>query len=169
MSVVRLIDDKGRLFGRINVIDLLVVILVLALAGRFSYSRYISKSLKAIRKEQKPIEVVLVVGAVRQPTVDAIRVGSKVMASKTSTLLGEVVKVEAKPANVVFTGNDGRTYEMPSPSRLDVYVTLRGLGQVSENAVFLGDTEVRVGTLIDIRSNIYAGSGVVYQINPEPK
>ncbi|MCL5045746.1 MAG: DUF4330 domain-containing protein [Actinobacteria bacterium] len=166
---MRLIDDKGRLFGRINVIDLLVVILVLALAGRFSYSRYISKSLKAIRKEQKPIEVVLVVGAVRQPTVDAIRVGSKVMASKTSTLLGEVVKVEAKPANVVFTGNDGRTYEMPSPSRLDVYVTLRGLGQVSENAVFLGDTEVRVGTLIDIRSNIYAGSGVVYQINPEPK
>ena len=165
---MRIVDEKGRLFGRLNLIDLLVVLLVLGVGGRYAYTHLVSREPLVTREKERTIEVTTLLSAVREASIQALPVGSRLYETKSGAYLGEVVRTEAKPADIVFIGNDGRTYETTSNSRKDFFVTIRGRGRVSENTVMLGGIELRVGTTLPIKSNIYSGVSVVYAINLNP-
>jgi len=160
-----LIDEKGRLGGRVNVIDLLVLVAVLVVAARVAYVRLAPSGVKSYQDKERPLEVLVVVGAVRDATVQAIKVGDRVRETKSNDFLGEVIQVEVRPAEVVTQGPDGRFYEGPSGSRKDAWILLRGPGRVSENTILLGTREIRVGTQLGLKTNLYAVTATVMKID----
>lgn len=154
------IDKKGRLFGLINIIDLLVIILVVAVVARFAMNPQKS----SLTHEDKKIQVVLLVKDVRDATANVIKEGDVVRETKTNSLLGKVTKVEVKPAETLVTTADGRVLNVPNPVLKDVYVTVEGSATVGENAIVLGGTEVRIGTALQMKTNIYAVVATVMEI-----
>lgn len=160
-----LIDAKGRLFGLINVIDLLVVLLVLGVGGQYAYSKLVSRQAALVQQKERTMQVTAVLSAVRQASIDALHVGDRVWETKSRAYLGEVVKLEAKPADIVYIGPDGRMTETTSQTRYDLYVTIRGRGRVAENVITLGGIELRVGTTLPLYTAEYSGTSVVHAID----
>lgn len=100
------LDERGRLFGRVNIVDLTVLALVLMVAARLGLK---SRLLRAVNPSTvKPVEVVLVVEDVRQATADAMEEGETVLNTKSNAVFGKLVKKEVRPAQKEVETADGR-------------------------------------------------------------
>ncbi|NLG86481.1 MAG: DUF4330 domain-containing protein [Firmicutes bacterium] len=159
---MRLIDEKGRLFGLVNIIDLAVLVLIIAVAARVGLK---SKLLKAVNPSTlQPVEVVLLVEDVRSATADAIAEGDTVLNTKSNAVLGELIKKEVVPAVKEIETADGRLVKAESPFRKDVYITVRGQGQVTGNVIILGGYEMRVGANAQVKGLKFAVNSTVFSV-----
>lgn len=156
-----LIDNKGRIFGLINIIDLLVIVLIVAVVGRFTLKSR-QKSAGAVTTN---IEVVVHVKEVRDATADIVKVGDIVKETKSNVVLGKVVDVKVNPSETLVETADGRVVVYPNPVYKDMYITLIGSGSAGENAIVLGGNEIRVGTTLQIKTNMYSVTTTVMSIN----
>jgi hypothetical protein len=164
---VKLMDEKGRLFGKVNILDLLVVLLVLAVAGRFVYGRMKAPTQNASQDQR--LQVVFKLPGVSKPTVDALPVGTELFDSKSNNRMGKVIEVKAQPAKVLSYTPDGRLVETTSTDVYDVYLTVEGPGRVSDNGVTLNGLEMRIGRANNMKSSLWAGTGITWGITPEQK
>lgn len=158
---MRIIDNKGRIFGLINIIDLLVILVILAVVARFGTKIHQSTA----GSQVKEIEAVLYVKEVKDATTNVIKVGDIVKETKTNGVLGKVTDVDVRPSETLVETADGRIVVYPNPVLKDVYITLRGTGSVNENAIVLGSNEIRIGTSLQIKTNIYSVTSTVMKIN----
>jgi len=156
---VSIVDGKGRLFGRINLLDLVVLLALLAVAGRFVYQQMNAGEL-APAGEDRIIEMTIMLPSVEMFTMNALREGAAIYDSKSNTYMGEVVRVDARPAVVVREGPDGRRYETESQYKYDYFVTISGPGRVSPNGITMGGIEVKVGRVNQYKSAYWAGEGI---------
>ncbi|HHV57999.1 MAG TPA: DUF4330 domain-containing protein [Firmicutes bacterium] len=159
------LDDRGRLFGRINIIDLAVLLLVLLVAARLGLR---SRLLRAVNPSTaKPVEAVLVVEDVRQATADAMQEGENVLNTKSNAVLGKLVKKEVRPALKEVETADGRLAQAESPFKKDVYLTIRGPGQVTPNVILMGGYEMRVGASLAVKGLKFAVNTTVLSVKVE--
>lgn len=159
---MRLIDDKGRLFGLVNIVDLAVVLLVVAVAARIGLK---SRLLRAVNPSTlKPVEVVLLIEDVRPATANAVSEGDTIVNAKSNAVLGELIAKEVVPALKEVETADGRLVEAEAPYRKDVYITVRGQGQVTENVIILGGYEMRVGANAQVKGLKFAVNSTVFSV-----
>ncbi|MFB5083165.1 DUF4330 domain-containing protein [Symbiobacterium thermophilum] len=161
-----LIDNKGRLFGKINLLDLVVLLGILAVAGRFAYGALTGPAATPTGQDQV-IEMTLRIPAVTQWTIDAIQVGDEVYDSKSNTRMGQIVDAWWEPAVVVREMPDG-IVPHESDTHFDLYVTVRGPARVSPNGVTMSGIEVKVGRSNQYKSAFWAATGttVAFDLNP---
>jgi hypothetical protein len=83
------IDEKGRLFGKISIVDILVVLVMIGLiAGVYFKFFVIDKDHNAANYDT--IEYKLLIRAVRQQSVDAMEVGADIYDVKTDSYMGKI-------------------------------------------------------------------------------
>lgn len=157
---MKLIDGKGRIFGVINIIDLLMILLIVAVIARFA----MKANTTPLTAETKNIEVVLQVNEVRDATANVIKEGDIVKETKTNVVLGKVTKVAVRPAETLVETADGRVVNYPNPVLKDIDITIMGTGTAGENAIVLGNSEIRIGTILTIKTNIYSVITTVMEI-----
>ncbi|HYF93312.1 MAG TPA: DUF4330 domain-containing protein [Symbiobacteriaceae bacterium] len=161
-----IIDQKGRLFGKVNLLDLTVVLVILAVAGRFGY-QYVKRDAAAPAAAQQIVEVQFLLSPVRDPSVTLLQVNNakpiQIYDSKSQAYLGQIVEVKTSPAKV--HGDDS---EYESKYTFDHIITVRGTGLVSENGVTLGGVEMKVGRAQDLRTSGWAGTGMTWNVNSNP-
>ncbi|HHY34236.1 MAG TPA: DUF4330 domain-containing protein [Firmicutes bacterium] len=161
---MKLWDEKGRIFGKISVVDLAIIFLFVLALGWFLYSRFGVNLRRQIEERTVPCEITLLVPAVRRPTVEAIRKSQAMFEFKTNAYVGTVSSVREEPANVWFLNNDGRWVMTPASDRSDVYVTLKAEARVGENVITVNGVEVRVGQSVNLKSKWVAVSGFIYAV-----
>jgi len=162
-----LIDDKGRLFGKVNLLDLVVVLLILAVVSRFGL-----RQIKAVEVapvgEEKEIEILVRLQAVAQPTIDYLPVGTQVAESRNNLPLGTIVAAQVVPAVVVSVGDDGRVYETHSKDRFDYYLTVRGKARLTATQVTMANFEIKIGRLNYLKTRLWNGQGATWHIDENP-
>jgi Domain of unknown function (DUF4330) len=137
------IDDRGRLFGRVSVVDIIVLLLIVAVAA-FAWGRFAGDQAKI-----KDYRLVLYVASIRDPTVTQSNEGDKVR-DDTGAVLGRIEKVDlaGTPTEVPTAAGDLR--EKPSPVFQQIVITIKGQAQVSgphgQETVMVGGTVLRAGT-----------------------
>ncbi len=156
-----LIDKKGKILGLINIIDLLVILLVVAVVGRFT----MKQNQRSAGVVTRNIEVVLHVKEVRDATADVIEVGDIVKETKTNGVLGKVTNVRVEPSDTLVETADGKVVVYPNPVYKDIYITVLGSGSAGENAIVLGSNEIRVGTTLQLKTNLYSVTSTVMKID----
>lgn len=155
-----IIDEKGRLFGKINVIDLLVIIgLVTVIAGA-GYKFFLAP--RAVKAQNA--EVTVIIPAVRPEEAQSIQAGDQLVTDTTVTD-ARVKKVEIKPALTVTTRSDGTTLLTTNPYRKDAYVTLEGKVSLGPTAMKFAGQDIRVGKDFWLKSLRYELKGSVLSIN----
>lgn len=162
---MKVIDERGRLFGRINIIDLLIVALLVGGLSYVGVKRMQRGVPQAVAATEQQLSVTVRFQAVTQAMVNAVREGDRFYHTQTNDFLGEVVRIEARPAEIVAPMPDGRFYETTSEQRVDLYVTVRGRGRVAENGVLLGRSEVRIGSELPMKSQLAAGKPYIVDID----
>ncbi|MDI6893217.1 MAG: DUF4330 domain-containing protein [Bacillota bacterium] len=162
-----MLDKKGRLFGKISVVDLAIIIILLAVAARFAYAELGARVGRSIAEREHTIEVTFLVPAIRPTTVDAIRQSKAVFEFKTGAYVGDVVKVETEPADVLLLLGQEVWAQVQSPNRVNALVTVRGRARIGENVITMGGVEIRVGASVGLKSKWAAFQSNVLTINTE--
>lgn len=167
-----IVDKKGRLFGKLNLLDLAVLLVVVAVAGRFGYKYVAGRNAPAAAQGQQ-IEVTFKIPGVSQATINQVQPGTQLQDNQAATkpILGKVTKIETKPAIVRNIGPDGTLWESESKEVFDAYVTVLGPGNSGANTVMFGEgggVEVKVGRTQFLISRTWAGTGTVWNIVENP-
>lgn len=162
---MKLIDTKGRLLGKLNILDfgagliLLLVFLSLFVFPNTSVTKSIAQT------ATKPIEVDVIVKGLSVKDSNALFEQFK--QEKANIVIrnqpaGEVdiIKTEPLPRNVLVPQPDGSVKALPDPRpesgySVDMILTLAGQAQVTETGPVVGGQKVKVGTLIELEGTEY--------------
>lgn len=119
-----LLDEKGRLFGKISIVDIGVLLLIAVLIGGVYFKFFmVDKNQNAAKFDT--IEYKVLVEEVRQQSVDAIEIGADIYHVKTDSPMGTITDVEVLPATDQLTKADGTMVIAEKPERFNVLITIR--------------------------------------------
>ncbi len=144
---MKLIDGNGKIFGKINIVDLFVVVIVLAVVAAVGYrllSPDVNNEGTSLSTEDEYCYVTLYCNQMVPEMSSSVNIGDKMVANGKYTD-AEIVAVGEKPAAYVGYNSDGVAVLSDHPLWKDLTVVIRE--KVSPNSVILkvGEQEARVG------------------------
>lgn len=168
MKKRRFIDERGFLFGKVSVVDILALALVLALVMmlyvRFLADKDIPGSLAGVSKEK--VEYVVRISNVRDIYLDTMRSGDTVFHGEYGTRVGTVKEVRAEPAIALMTKPDGTVVEAPMEEYYTIYVTMESECIASAGGYYLGGAvDLNLNMTLPLATAYVAISGTVISIN----
>lgn len=150
-----MIDENGKLFGKINLIDLIVVILIIALLAFVA--------LKVIGGQNDApvltaVEISFFSDEVPDYVADYIHEGDKALDSAEDVNMGTVKSVMLGAPISYLTDIDGQTREVEKNGYCSVNLTIDAVCQMTENGAMIDGTLYGVGhTMV-----LYAGQAKLW-------
>jgi len=157
----RFLDERGRIFGKVNIVDL-VVLLVIAAVVVFAVVRMTGDSSETI-----PVSVTYAVEEVRQATVDALTDAvdiEAVVRDDGGTVLGTVVAVSPTPSLEEHLMPDGELKVHESSVFNDIEIVLLGDGTVSNSTIRIGNVPMRVGKKVTLIGSGFEVQTVIMKV-----
>ncbi len=143
---MKIIDEKGKLFGFINPVDLIVIVLILSIIGGLGY-RFISDRLNANggspMSEDQEVYVTLYTSLVIPEIAENLNVGDKLVANNQFTD-AEIVDIKVEPGSYVGVNADGEAVLSQHPLWKDVTVVIKDKVNPSNVILKAGEQEIRV-------------------------
>ncbi len=140
----RVLDDRGRLFGRINIVDLVVLLAIVAVVV-FAAVRLGGDS----SPETVPVKVSFVDLRVEQALVAGYQTKGTVK-DQGGNVIGEVQSVQVTPSIEELLTNEGELKSFTSATRSDITFVVVGQGTVSDSTVHIGQIAARVGAEVKL-------------------
>ena len=160
-----LMDNKGRIFGRFNILDLFIIAIIIVLGvGRFYKVKKVNPT-NVIKP--KPVELKIIVMEREKFGVDMIKKGDILKEYDTGIVLGEIKDIEVNPASTEVVTTDGEIKIAEIPDRYDLLITIDAKAMITENAIMSGNKELRIGNKLVLRTKTYALDSIVLEVNPK--
>jgi Domain of unknown function (DUF4330) len=169
-----ILDRKGKLFGKISVLDLgAIAVILLTLVGVFLIPGNNGNSIAQLSNpDTKPVEVdIMVRGLTVLKPNDLVKAGDKTNIIIRNQPRGEisVKKVVVLVPKIPVPKLDGTLAVLPDPRLADTYVrdfaiTLSANAQVTNDGVIFASDKIKVGTPIDIEGPKYIIRGSVMDV-----
>ena len=156
-------DKNGKLFGKVSIIDILVLLAVIVGIAGFSV-RFFSSAAENVNEKTK-FEYVVEIQDVRSFTVDALAKKGLVTEKKSGDVIGEIVNVESKNYTLPHVISNGRVILVDIPEKYVVNVTVVGEGNETSGGYYIGENvELSVGSTITMASKYANSTGKVKSI-----
>jgi hypothetical protein len=161
------IDDRGRLFGRVSVVDIIVVLLIVAV-GAFAWGRFSGDETK-----MKDYRMEAFISQTRVPLVTESNIGDTVR-DEGGAVLGRIEDVVVVESGVdVFpelSGSESTNKEVPvyggySTVFKDVTITIKGQAEASGTDVVVGGTPMRAGNPLVVVGPGYSPKTVIKSVS----
>ncbi len=125
-----IIDKNGKLFGKINIIDIFVVVLII-IVGVFGANKFLGASkggiITPVSKEK--VELYFVNTEIIADYVEGkFSEGDIISDRNTNAVLGKITKIEIEPSHSYAYNSDGEYVMGPRPEYCSVKVTAEGTG-----------------------------------------
>lgn len=162
----KLFDEKGRLFGKFSVLDIIAVFMVLALA--FAVIWRFSKTERYV--DMGPVESGVEytydfrINGVRQFTADAIRIGDEFY-SNTNQILGTVVAKEVEDSYEISETAGGEIVRVRNPERVDITLKLKTKGEIRGGTYYSDGAAISANYGMSVHSKYVATGGTVWSID----
>lgn len=128
-----IMDSKGKLFGKISIVDLLVIILILAaIVG--GYFRFNGKNSEVVIEDTEfyySISINKIMSYNKDKLLESVGTPFK-LDEKVESTMGVLVDATAQPAYDYMTMDDGSVVLAEVPDRYDVLLTFKVNGKVNE-------------------------------------
>ena len=159
---MKIIDKKGKLFGLINIFDLLVLMVIIA-GLVFVGSRLNFNQSETVIDEQT-YDITFLIEEVRSATVDAMTIGDRLYEYDTNLYFGEVVNYEYENHPVFIETDSGELIKALNDERFDIYVTVRSKAVKGPFNVSIATKRVAVGRHLTLLGRYAAVDGVVVKM-----
>lgn len=140
----RFLDERGRIFGKVNIVDVVVLVVIVAIvvfaAVRLSGDDDVATVPVKVTFVEVDVDNARVAGLSAQGTIrDA-----------AGNVIGELEAVSAAPTVEELLTSDGQYKAFPSTIKSDVTFVVLGEGTVSDSTVHVGKLAARVGAEVRI-------------------
>lgn len=160
---MKLIDEKGRIFGFLNIIDLIIILLLLgAIWGIFTKTAVLKRLGKNYTVSR--VQIVVLVENVRQYTVDVVKPGDVIKELRSGEQVGVVKEVKVEDYKEKAPDAQGVWHLSPVPDKKNIYLTLEGNLKAYNKEFRAGQTDVKVGTKINLKSTLYNFESFVLKV-----
>ena len=162
---MKLIDSKGRLFGKFSILDLgAALVILLVIIGIFVVPGTSGKGMLA-QAQMKTIEVDAMVRGLNVLNPDALLKAFK-EEKKTNIVVRnqpagqvEILAVKELPRNLAVPQPDGTLKPLPDPRpenfSQDMILTLGGQAEITPTGAVIGNQKVKIGTVLELEGKIY--------------
>lgn len=144
---MRIIDDKSRLFGIVNPIDLLV--LAILVAAVLVASNVLFGTFEQDSGDLVDIEFEVVALAVRDYEPSQVSAGDE-LSSSVAGRLGKIMDVEVRPSEIEVLGPDGNSAVVESKLTEDVFMTVAAQGTPDPLGYLVGGVRIQNNSRLDI-------------------
>ena len=163
---MKIIDKQGRLFGKISVIDLIVIAVVVILAAAL----YMKRNVMEHTSPSVPTTGIVYevrVPSVRDELLDEFQVGDKVYDkdNDSGNAIGTIIDIRVEPNRQPASFADGSYQVAEVEGRNDVYLTLSADGLESNGRYYVNRTyEVSVNSYRNIYTKYVTCECIITEI-----
>ncbi len=174
---MKIIDSKGRLFGKLSILDLAAAcVILLVIIGVFFFPGTPLTSSLVAQTKQKPIEIKVLVKGLSVTNYDVLsqefEPGNKADIVIRNQPAGTVEMIDSivLPRTTAVPQPDGTVKALPDPRpeiemTRDLVITLGSQAEVTDSGYVLsGSKKVKIGSSIQLQGNIYDFTGSVVAI-----
>lgn len=168
-----ILDSKGRLFGKVSILDLgAALVILLVIFGIFFFPG--TSGSVAQLNGTKPVELDVLVRGLNVRNPDAL-IAEFVKQKKTNIIIRnapygqlDIKSVKSLPRNLAVPQPDGSVKVKPDP-RTDSYSTdmlmvLGGQATINKDGPVLGNSKIRIGTTLELEGPTYNFNGSVIEL-----
>lgn len=150
---MKFIDDKGKIFGKINIVDLtlLLLVIVVVIGGTYKFSQINNTTQDHLQKIDLKIEI----EKEKVGLVNAIKEGDLLLDSVRGTEFGEVISKTVKSHKELVIGKDGKVEFKEIPDTYDVELEIISPAMVTEEGILIGRKPTYIGSSVRLKSNLY--------------
>ena len=142
-----MIDKKGRLFGRISLVDIFVVSVFLAIV-LFGVMRFGNTSGIGILETPQPLVMSFVIENLETFTADSISIGDPVFGVQTGVNFGHIIDIVRRPTIEYHANDQGLLVASHRPNHYQVIITAAFEGFPMQNGVWVMGHTFLVGEYI---------------------
>lgn len=158
---MKIINEKGKLFGVINIVDLLVVLAVIAVAAGIGYKLFATQIADATA-EQAAMTVTVRVRGATPFLVEEVQRNSQVgkqMVSGNSYVNATITDMKIEDYVQQVTTADGSIVNATDPSKKDLVFTIETTVAKGTATPTIGTQEVRAGRTLIVKTNDFETTG----------
>ena len=147
---MKLIDEKGRIFSKVNIVDLIVILVIVAVRAAAAVKITTGRTTdsvagnEAAQSEQQYCYATIIARLQPEEVGTNLKVGDHLVANGGYTD-AEIVDVQMKPADYVGVNAEGQTVKSEHPMWKDITVVAKQKLDPSDVTLKLGGQEIRVG------------------------
>lgn len=157
-------DKNGKIEGKFNIIDLLIIVVILVVIGFVVYRFFIRNNMDISNDE--PVIIEYTCDETGDYTAERLKLGATVLEGDTNNVLGTVVDIKIGEA-VFYTVNDkNETVLMSRPDRKSVVITIEGTGTLDENGLLIERFRYGIGYSMVVFVNECKLWGKISAIDP---
>ena len=161
-------DKNGKLFGKISIVDLVVLILILAAIAGAVY-RFTAPA-ASLAEGDITLHYTLRIQGVRDFTFQNYQAGLPAFDGLTGQYIGEIVHVRYEPHYQMVTTLDGSVIFAPVPGQIQIFVYIEANGRSTGQIYFAeGTFEVAVGSTVRLRFKYIEVISTVYSLTTSPR
>lgn len=158
----KLVDQNGRLFGLISLIDLLVIAIALVLVGALSFKES-STPIASITSPTTPITYQLTVSNMPAGRLNSLRVGDPLFDQETFNHLGNITDIAVEDCRISILKKDGTFGFADVEGRYNVVLTIQAEALIDERQhVYVNRTDlVAVGWSLNVYTQASLFNGLI--------
>ncbi len=145
-----IVDEKGKLFGKINLLDLLIVVILIGVGFVVVYKMNNSNVISPFVQKDK-ITTVFLLEEVIEGIVPSLTEGEPVTDRVTGALMGYVKKIDIYPSMVYEANSEGQMVRSAKPGYNALRITVEGEGIYSETRVVFNNNDYFINKSMEIR------------------
>ncbi len=141
----KFVDKNGRLFGKISLLDVAVILLVVVVA----LVLFAKKNFTPIRNQSDGmvnIQYEVVVENMPEGRLTSLREGDLLYDSDSNIEVGEIVSIDAQPCVIAILMADGTYKTAPVEGRYNVYLTVEAEAAKNEHDHYYVDRSLLIGS-----------------------
>lgn len=157
-------NNKGKLFGIFNILDIVILIIIVSIiaAGVYFYGQYKDNQAANLQTVEYDVEI----KGVDEKFIAAINDGDFIRESVKGNNLGRVAGLSyTKATNINSDFINGKYVTTEVPGKLDMVLKLTADASVTSRSVTVGGLEIRIGQKIYVKGKGYAGEGFILNVN----
>jgi hypothetical protein len=158
-----LIDNKGKLFGKINVLDLVVILAVLVVIAGVAY-KFTKSNTPSVFRQNDKVEITFYVEELPDYAADAVEVGAPVTDRTTGSKFGVVKSVDTQPSVSYAPNSAGEIVKSTKETFRSQKVVVAGEGLFSDNGVTYNSIDYYVNKQLEVRFGNVAVWTRVYDV-----
>ncbi len=164
---MKIINEKGKLFGIINVVDLLALLAVIAVAAGVACKLFAPSIQDASSPLVEMTTIVRVRGATPflQAEVQRNSPVGKRMVAGNDYVDGDIVDMHFEDYVIQTALDDGTIVDTKDPTKKDIVFTIKSQVRKDTPTPKIGSQEVRAGRTFTVKTNDFETSGLIVLVD----
>ena len=164
---MKIINEKGKLFGIINIVDLFVLVAVIAVVGAILWQLAGDRVCDSVSPQKELTAVVVVAGAHPDLVAEVERqelIGAQ-MVSGNSYINGYIDDIWLDNYEEQNPSADGTLVSSIDPVKKDIFFQISTTVAADTASPKIGSQEIRAGKTFIIKTQTFECSGVIYYVD----